>query len=340
MFPSGAQKKRAGVRKGNGTSREKHSTGLTLPDFHTLYSSLQSRSPQDSSTSALSGMDAYPSSSSSTMNHHQSLDSPFSHHQDLACASSQPFDYSSGPQSSPFPTSPQPLTSPYPASPSLAFPDAYPAHSLHSGAENISGSSNLGCRGQGYQTPLPVNTPTSSFDVTPFPTRDPNHPTEDDVGIWGGGEARESGQNFQRPWVPESSFQGNATVPSTIDSSVDLIQPGPSTTNPDTQRCQKRKLKMYQWPPQQDPTLEEMRLRALDRFTKRQEAEQYERNLNITLNKSLQEKEAYKNQIAETRESIEWYSQQVSQMQMAFQGQLPHGTRPQSDFKSGSSSMH
>lgn len=337
MFPSGAQKKRAGVRKGNGSQREKPSTGLPLPNFQTLYSSLQSRSSQDSSSSAFSGADTYPSSSSQTMNHHQCLDSPSSHHQTLVCPSSQPFDYSSAPQSSTFPTSqpltlpsPLPLSSPYPAcpsSPSLAFPDAYPTPSLHSGPENTSGSNSLGWRGR---------TPTSS----PFPTRDPDQPTEDYVGAWGGGEAWESGHNFQRPWVPETSFQGNVAVPSTIGSSADPTQPGPSTTTPDTQHCRRRKLKMYQWAPQQDPALEEMRLRALDRFNKRKDAEQYERNLNITLNKGLQENEAYKNQIAETMENIQWYSQQVNQMEMVIQGQLPPGTRPQSDFKSGPSSMH
>ncbi|KAK3870034.1 hypothetical protein Pcinc_024685 [Petrolisthes cinctipes] len=337
MFPSGGKRKSAVRKEGNVNLSRELSTGMPLPDFQALTNSLQSHG-SEASTSAFSKAVTYPSSSL-TMN--QSLDPSFQ--QPLVYPSSQSFSHDSL-QSSLFPTpqpltlpSPQPLSSPsaYPHSPSLALiSDTYQTPVLHSGPENSNVS--LGWREQGYQS-VPVN-PSASLNVTPYPTCDPDQDTEGEGGAWGG-EEWESEHTIQGPWASDSAVQSNAGVLST-PGSVTPGQPGTSFT-PGSQQCRQRKLKMYQWPPQQDPKLEMMRLRALDRYNKRLQEEQQERDLNRSLIKGIEETGAYKKEVAKTMQNIQWYDQQLRQMKMILQSQGRSGThQDNNDLMPGPSSMN
>ncbi|KAK4301338.1 hypothetical protein Pmani_026510 [Petrolisthes manimaculis] len=321
MFPSGGKRKTAVRKEDNGNLSRELSTGMPLPNFEALTYSLQPQG-SEASTSAFS--------TSLTMN--QSLNPSFQ--QPLDYPSSQSLSHDSL-QSSLFPTltlpALQPLSSPsaYPHSPSLdLISDSYQTPVIHSGPDNI--NVNLGWREQGYQS-VPVN-PSASLNVTPYPAA--CHPDQDSVGEGGawGGQEWESEHAIQAPWASNSAVQNNGGVLSTPGS----VTPG----QPGTQQCPKRKLKMYQWPPQQDPKLEMMRLRALDRYNKRLQEEQEERNLKRSLAKGMEETGAYKRELAKTMQNIQWYDQQMNQMKMILQSQGRSWTHQDNDLIPGPSSMN
>ncbi|KAK4301340.1 hypothetical protein Pmani_026512 [Petrolisthes manimaculis] len=74
-----------------------------------------------------------------------------------------------------------------------------------------------------------------------------------------------------------------------------------------------RKKKMYQWEPQQDPQLEKKRLRALKQFRKRQQEEQYERNLKRTLTTTTIEVDSLREEAARRLERVKTLETQLTQ---------------------------
>ncbi|KAK3854941.1 hypothetical protein Pcinc_038630 [Petrolisthes cinctipes] len=74
-----------------------------------------------------------------------------------------------------------------------------------------------------------------------------------------------------------------------------------------------RKKKMYQWEPQQDPQLEKKRLRALRQFRKRQQEEQYERNLKRSLTETTKEVDSLREEAATRLERVKTLETQLTQ---------------------------
>lgn len=90
------------------------------------------------------------------------------------------------------------------------------------------------------------------------------------------------------------------------------MQLGASTTQ-GKQRGRQRKLKMYQWPPQTDPVKEKKRLRAIDRFNRREKCEALIREQKTLLQDTERENASLRKEIEKKRSSVDRLNIQVMQ---------------------------
>ncbi|KAK3870032.1 hypothetical protein Pcinc_024683 [Petrolisthes cinctipes] len=94
------------------------------------------------------------------------------------------------------------------------------------------------------------------------------------------------------------------------DASTTAVAEGSQGRRPKTYRS--RKLKVYEWPRQADPELEQKRLRAVREFRKRQKEDEEERELTNTLHTTRQETRALKEELIRRRQEVEALERQVT----------------------------
>lgn len=99
-------------------------------------------------------------------------------------------------------------------------------------------------------------------------------------------------------------------VPSPVAAVATVEEEGSRSRRPKT--YQSRKMKVYQWPPQEDPKLEQKRLRAIREFRKRQKDEEEERDLMNTLHTTTQETNALRQEVIRSRQMVETLERQVA----------------------------
>ncbi|KAK4301336.1 hypothetical protein Pmani_026508 [Petrolisthes manimaculis] len=94
------------------------------------------------------------------------------------------------------------------------------------------------------------------------------------------------------------------------DDSTTAVAEGSQGRRPKTYRS--HKLKVYEWPPQDDPQLEQKRLRAVREFRKRQKEDEEERELTNTLHTTREETRALKQELIRRRQEVEALERQVT----------------------------
>lgn len=102
----------------------------------------------------------------------------------------------------------------------------------------------------------------------------------------------------------------DSNPPAPAASAATVVEEGSRSRRPKT--YQSRKMKVYEWPPQEDPKLEQKRLRAVREFRKRQKEEEEERDLINTLLTTTQETNALRQEVIQSRQMVETLERQVA----------------------------
>ncbi|KAK3870043.1 hypothetical protein Pcinc_024694 [Petrolisthes cinctipes] len=159
-------------------------------------------------------------------------------------------------------------------------------------------------------TSLPsMNLPTS-HGVTPYTTTY----SSPDV-FWGG--AMPDSEHTLGPKFPATTTQSNPSVSST--SGCEALGLSGTSTVSDRKKKSGCKVKMYELPKQDDAKLEKRRKLAVKEFKKRQRVKKEEEDLRQVLATTTQETNTIKEKIIQSKENINWYSQQLSLIEPSVQ---------------------
>lgn len=99
-------------------------------------------------------------------------------------------------------------------------------------------------------------------------------------------------------------------APSPAAASATGVEEGSRSRRP--KNYQSRKMKVYQWPPQEDPKMEQKRLRAVREFRKRQKEDEEEKDLMNTLHTTTQETNALRQEVIRSRQMVDTLERQVA----------------------------
>ena len=148
-----------------------------------------------------------------------------------------------------------------------------------------------------------------------------SHEKTDDVTTWGMQTIRDVAFDLEDEWINEEeedlgAYGGLDNIHSPVYAPIGInTAPLPSGGA----RPRGRKLKMYQWPPQEDPKLEKKRLRALKQREQRLRTKQSDENLRhefVAIQHDVQTLEAQKMQ---RQQNVQMYEQLLAQQKLAAQ---------------------